>query len=144
MMANDGIDIGELTKFEQELINFANDTMKKESKEFLRKTGTKLKSATLKKAKSKVKKDDNSGKYFKSIKRGKVYNYNDSLAVRTYSNDNKAHLLEKGHRMVTHDGEEVGWVDGYHIFEDAEKEFESVYYDECEKFVDKIIDKINE
>lgn len=141
-MSDDGLDIKELTKFETDLMKFANDTMPKESKSFLRKTGTKLKRATLKKAKSKIKKG--SGDYFKSIKRGKVYKYNgDELATRCYSKDPKAHLLEKGHKQLTKDGEEVGWVDGYHIFEESEKEFENTYYDESEKFVNQIIDKIN-
>lgn len=141
-MSDDGLDLKELTKFETDLMKFANDTMPKESKKFLRDTGTKLKKVTLSKAKSKVKKD--SGDYFKSIKRGKVYKYNgDELAIRCYSGDSKAHLLEKGHRQTTKDGIEIGWVDGLHVFEEAEKEFENTYYDEAQKFVNQVIEKIN-
>ena len=140
---DDGLDLKELTDFETDLMKFANDTMKKESKKFLRDTGTKLKKVTLSKAKSKVKKD--SGDYFKSIKKGKVYKYNgDALAIRCYSGDPVAHLLEKGHRQVSKSGEEVGFVDGLHIFEEAEKEFENTYYDEAQRFVNQVIDKINE
>ena len=142
-MSDDGFDISSLTNFEKDLMKFANDTMPKESKKFLRDTGTKLKTATLSNAKSKVKKC--SGDYFKSIKRGKVYKYNsDELAIRCYSNDPKAHLLENGHRQTTKDGVEIGWVDGYHIFEQAEKEFEGTYYDRAQKFVNGVIEKINE
>jgi len=140
-MSSDGLDISELTNFETDLLKFANDTMPKESKKFLRSTGTKLKKVTISKAKSKIKKGD--GDYFKSIKIGKVYKYKDSLAIRCYSGDPKAHLLEKGHRQVTKSGEEVGWVDGYHVFEESEKDFESTYNEVAGKFVDEIIDKIN-
>lgn len=141
-MSNDGLDISELTSFEKDLMKFANDLLPKESKKFLRETGTKLKKVTLSKAKSKVKKD--SGDYFKSIKKGKVYKYNgNELAIRCYSGDPVAHLLEKGHRQVTKNGEEIGWVDGLHVFEEAEKEFESTYYDVAQKFVNEVIEKIN-
>jgi len=140
-MSEDGFDLHELTDFEKDLLKIANDIMPKESKKFLRDSGTKLKKKTSSKAKSKVKKD--SGNYYKSIKRGKVYNYNDSLAIRCYSGDPKAHLLEKGHRQVTKNGEEVGWVNGYHVFEESEKEFQGTYYNDAEQFTNKIVDYIN-
>lgn len=136
-MDEDGFDFKELDDFSLQMIEVANDTMPKESKKFLRKEGTKLRKITAKKARKKVKKD--TGRYFKSIKRGKVYDYEDSLAIRAYSTDNKAHLLEKGHREVTHDGEEVGWVDGFHIFEESGKEFQDEYFDDNEEFVEEIV-----
>lgn len=136
----DDFDIHELTDFEKKLVSLVNDKLPRESKKFLRTSGTKLRKATLSKAKSKVKKD--TGNYFKSIKRGKVYNYDGSLAIRCYSSDPKAHLIEKGHRQVTKDGREVGWVDGKHVFEESEKSFESTYYEDIEKFLDEVLDKL--
>lgn len=136
---SDGFDIHELTDFEQDLIKLANDTMPKESKKFLRAEGGKLRKNTLAKAKDKVKKD--TGNYFKSIKRGKVYNYDGSLAIRCYSSAPHAHLIEKGHRIVDKDGVEHGWKDGYFVFEEAEEEFQPTYFTDCENFIDEVLDK---
>lgn len=137
MMADeDGFDLKELDIFSLQMLEVANDIMPKESKKFLRKEGSKLRKGTAKKARKKIKKD--TGKYFKSIKKGKVYDYQDSLAIRTYSTAPHAHLLEKGHK-VTKDGEEVGWVDGFHIFEESQKEFETEYFEDNEEFVEEIV-----
>jgi hypothetical protein len=135
----DGFDIHEFTNFEKSLLRLANDTMPKETRKHLQSQGTKLKKVTLAKAKSKVKKGK--GDYYKSIKRGKVYKYNDALSIRCYSSDPKAHLLENGHRQVAKDGQEIGFVPGYHVFEEAEKEYQSTFYNETEKFIDSVIDK---
>lgn len=136
---SDEFDIHELTGFEQELIKLANDTMPKESKKFLRTEGSKLRKNTLAKAKEKVKKD--TGNYFKSIKRGKVYDYDGSLAIRCYSSAPHAHLIEKGHRIVDKKGNEHGFEDGKYVFEEAEQEFQSTYYSDCEEFIDEVLDK---
>lgn len=136
---SDGFDISELTNFENDLIKLANDTMPKESKKFLRDEGTKLKKVTLSNAKAKVKKK--TGNYFKGIKRGKVYNYDGALSIRVYDGSPHAHLIEKGHRQVTKNGKEIGWVDGMHIFEESQKEFQNTYYSDSEQFIDNVLDK---
>lgn len=136
---SDDFDISQLTDFEQELINLANDTMPKESKKFLRNEGTKLRKGTLAKAKGKVKKV--TGAYFKSIKRGKVYDYDGSLSIRCYSSAPHGHLIEYGHRIVNKDGEEVAWKDGYYVFEEAEEEFQPTYFSDCETFIDDVLEK---
>lgn len=134
---DDGFDFKELDSFQKQMLEVANDTMPKESKKFIRKEGTKLRKNTAKKARQKVKKK--TGKYFKSIKRGKAYYYNSNLSIRAYSTAPHAHLIEKGHRQVTKDGKEVGWVDGQHIFEDSQKEFENEYFEDNEKFVEELV-----
>lgn len=138
-MSSDGFDISELTNFEKQLLSMANEKLPKESRSFLQKEGNKLKTVTKNNAK-KVKKK--TGNYHKSIKRGKVYNYNGSLSIRCYSSDPKAHLIEKGHRIITKDGREVGFKDGEHVFEEAEKTFESTYYGDTENFIDSVISKL--
>jgi len=137
-MANN-FDISEFTAFEKNLLKLANDTMPKESKKFMGKEGTKLRKVTLATAKRKVKKD--TGNYFKSIKKGKVYKYNGTWAIRDYSYAPHAHLIENGHRQVTKDGQEIGFVQGEHVFEEASKQFESQYYDDAQTFIDEVIDK---
>ena len=90
----------------------------------MRQEGSKLLRKTKKEAKRvKVR----TGNYKKSIKRGKVYEYDGAQAIRVYSTAPHAHLIEDGHRMVTHDGREVGFVPGMHVFEVAGKEFEPEY-----------------
>ena len=137
----DSFDITELTNFEKNLVKLAHETMPKETKKFLREAGTKLRKKTLSKAKQKVKKD--TGYYFKSIKRGKVYIYkvNGALSIRVYSSAPHAHLIEDGHRQVTKDGREVGFVQGKHIFEDSEKQFAGEYYNDIQKLIDNVLDK---
>lgn len=137
----DGFDITELTDFEKRLVKLANDRMPKESKKFLRDEGTKLRKKTFAKAKQKVKKD--TGNYFKSIKRGKVYIYkgNDALSIRVYSGAPHAHLIEKGHRQVTKDGKEIGFVPGKRVFEESQIQFASEYYSDAQKFIDDVLNK---
>lgn len=135
----DGFDLKEFSDFDKKLLKIANDKMPKESKKFLRNEGTKLKNKTLKNAKEKVQKD--TGNYHKSIKRGKVYKYDGSLSIRAYSSAPHAHLLEFGHIQVDSEGNEHGFVEGKHIFEDTKKEFENKYYDDCQKFIDNMLKK---
>lgn len=134
-------DFSELTKFEKNLLDLAENKMPKETKRFLRNEGAKLKRKTLSVAKSKVK--ENTGNYFKSIKRGKVYKYkgNQALSIRVYSNAPHAHLIEEPHRQVTKDGQEIGFVKGKKVFETAKKGFESKYYSDTKNFLDEVLDK---
>ena len=136
---SDEFDISEFTAFEKNLIKLANDTMPKESKKFLREEGTKLKKKTLAKAKEKVKK--NSGNYFKSIKRGKVYKYDGDLSIRTYSGSPHAHLIENGHRIVDSEGNEHGFKEGEHVFEEAERQFQGEYFSDAQNFINEVLDK---
>lgn len=118
----------------------------KEVKKFMQNEGTKLKNRTLKKAKKSVKKK--TGNFFEGIKRGKYYKYNatgaDSIRVYAGRPAFHAHLLEKGHRMVSHSREVIGeYVKGHHIFEVSANEFEATYNDDCDKFADKIATELN-
>lgn len=137
----DGFDISGLTEFENKLIRLAGEKMPKESKKFLSNEGTKLRKKTVAKAKQKVKKD--TGNYFKSIKKGKVYLYkeNGAWSIRVYSSAPHAHLIEQGHRQVTEDGKEIGFVQGKNVFEDSQKEFTNDYYSDVQKFIDEVLDK---
>lgn len=146
---SDGFDARELDNFAKQLLELATEKFPRETTKFLRTEGNKLRRKTLSKAKSLVNKD--SGKYFRSIKRGKAYkNKLDEQSVRVYSsnrdynNDKEhptAHLIEYGHRIVTPDGREVGFARGFKVFEKARNDFEEEYFQDCEQFIDDMLDK---
>lgn len=129
-----------LDKLSKDLMKLANSINNgKDSKEFLRKSGNKLKNKTLSVAKSRV--NESTGNYIKSIKRGKVYNFKGALAVRAYSTAPHAHLLEYGHIKKDRTGREHGFQRGYHVFATTSKDFEDEFYNDTEKFIDDVIMK---
>ena len=132
---NNGFDSKELEDLTWRYRKVA-DQLTKESKIFLRKEGTKLKRATKKQVKTSGV-GRLTGHYEKSINRGKVYKYHGAQAIRVYATARHAHLIEEGHRMVMSDGREVGFVPGYHVFENARKGFEPKLVDDTKKWVEK-------
>ena len=136
-----GFNCAELDLFSKQLERVAREQPKK-SVSFLKKQGTKLKRETSKVAKQRVRKGSGSKErsYHQSIKRGKVYTYNGAFSIRCYSSAPHAHLLEKGHRMVTHGGRMVGFVPGMHVFETAGRTFKPKFEEACGDFVDEVMD----
>ena len=125
MIVSQGFDGRQFQQFSRDL-EAVGRAYGKSQKKFLRQEGSKLLRKT--------------GTYKKSIKRGKVYRYNGADAVRVYSSAPHAHLIEEGHRMVTHDGTEVGFVRGHHVFELAAKEFEGQFYTDLDEYLEEAVD----
>jgi hypothetical protein len=116
---------------------------------FLRKQGSKL----LKQTKAagqmsgmqwsghvKTGKYKNSEHYRDTVKRGKVYEYEGTPAVRVYSYAPHAHLLEYGHRLVGHKPDKRslgGRTRAFRIFESARKSFEARFLAECVKWYEE-------
>ena len=125
------------------MLEFATVEMNKESRKFLQKEGNKLKKKTLSKAKSLTNKK--TGNYYKGIKRGKVYSYKskENKSVRVYGGSSHSHLIEYGHRQMTKDGKEVGFVQGKHVFEKAKNEFKSEFNSDCEKFAEDLLKELS-
>lgn len=125
-----------------EALSMVQKVYPKEVKKFMQSEGTKLKNRTLKTAKSSVGKK--TGNYQKGIKRGKYYKHSKTGAdsIRVYVG-NHGHLIEDGHEMITHSGEKVGNVLGYHIFKVSANIFEDTYEKDSEKFADKITEQLN-
>ncbi|MEG0069788.1 MAG: HK97 gp10 family phage protein [Cetobacterium sp.] len=129
-----------LDKLSKDLIKLANSIKNgKDSKEFLRKSGNKLKNKTLSVAKSRV--NESTGNYIKSIKRGKVYDFKGALAVRTYSTAPHAHLIEYGYIKKDRTGKEHGFQRGKHVFMTAQKDFEDEFYNDTQNFIDDVLMK---
>lgn len=134
-MASQGFDARELQAYARELERARRDAPQVERK-FLRQEGTKL----LRRTKSEARRVKvRTGNYKKSIKRGKVYDYDGAFAVRVYSTAPHAHLIEDGHRMVTHDGREVGFVQGMHVFEVAGKGFQTEFLADIDDMLGEVV-----
>lgn len=111
----------------------------KEARRLMQRTGTKARTIVVRRARQTVNKV--SGRYLKSIKRGKVW-VDDSTGeykVRVYTRAPHGHLIEKGHRIVGIDGSEHGFVQGYHVFDKAAKDIEKQFTDIVEAEFDKIM-----
>lgn len=130
------------------LTDFQNDLMQVERsaervfKEAVRTSGNKATSHVRKKARTLVKKD--TGNYHKKFKRGKVFIGTDgAMTVRVLNTSPHGHLIEDGHRQVTKDGTEVGFVPGKKVMEKGMQEFETSRDDvkEISKALDKLLER---
>ncbi|MBW9170776.1 HK97 gp10 family phage protein [Clostridium estertheticum] len=150
-----GFDISNLTEFEKDLLKLANDTMKKESTKFLKKSATKLS----KEQKKEIKtintglNDEQKKLLLSKTKAGKVYKYEGKLSCRAFSgavikgkNENFYSLSGMINNGYVHrggknkDGKET-FIEGQHFMESAQYIFEGTYYEEVQKFIDDMLDK---
>lgn len=125
--------------FEKDLLRLGKDLKSPETKKFLKKQGVKLKKRTEKVARSKVK--EKTGNYLKSIKSGKVYEFNENFSSRVYSTAPHAHLIEYGHKIVTKSGEIKGFKNGTYVFEEAKKSFEEDFTNAVDEYLDELYKK---
>lgn len=111
-----------LTDFQNDLIDIVEKKLPKERYKIMRKVGSKARTYISKRARTKVQKD--SGNYHKMFKRGKVFKDADGqIVVRVINSAPHAHLIEHGHRQVTKNGEEVGFVTGKKVMEEGINSF---------------------
>lgn len=143
-MSDFGFDFKELADYEKKLLETANEKMPRETRKFVNGEGTKLRRITVSNARAKVKKK--TGNYFKSIKKGKPYIYkgNGGYSVRVYNSTKiapHAHLIEDGHRIVNHAGQEVGYKPGLKVVDTSRRQFENQFYQDIESFIDDMLGK---
>lgn len=118
------MEITGLSEFQKDLLKVAQRDLPREVPKIMRKIGNKAKSTVAKKAKSRV--IDDTGNYNSRWKRGKVFKgHSDETVVRVINSAPHAHLIEYGHRQVTKDGKELGFVLGFHNLEKGMKDFEN-------------------
>ncbi|WP_144940121.1 HK97 gp10 family phage protein [Paenibacillus sp. 32O-W] len=137
-MSDFSLDTKGLESFHKELDDLQK-LFPKEARRLMQRTGTKARTIVVRRARQTVNKV--SGRYLKSIKRGKVW-VDDSTGeykVRVYTRAPHGHLIEKGHRIVGKDGSEHGFVQGYHVFDKAAKDIEKQFSDIVEAEFDKIM-----
>lgn len=113
-----------LSEFQKDLLEVGQKKLPKESIKIMRKIGSKARTHVARASRSKIHKV--SGNYQKAWKRGKAFkDSNGNIVVRVINSSPHAHLIEDGHRQVTKDGREIGFVPGKKILENGMKEFES-------------------
>ncbi|MEH6940780.1 HK97 gp10 family phage protein [Bacillus sp. JJ722] len=113
-----------LTEFQKDLLGVAENKLPREMNKVMRKVGSKARTHVARKARRDVKKV--TGNYHKKWKRGKVFKGKDGeTVVRVINSSPHAHLIEDGHRLVLHDGTEVGFVQGKKVLDNGIKEFEN-------------------
>ena len=134
---------------EDDLIKFANDindaikAFPKETKNFMKEEGRKLRKQMRARARRTI--NRKTGNYLSGFRVGrKIYKWGDAdYNLRVYNGSPHAHLLEYGHRMLTHTGEMLGYVTGYHIVEHAAKAFEQEYLDDINNnLVDFVLEEL--
>jgi len=139
-MADFDVDAKDLEEFYQELDSLVKN-FPKEANRLMMKSGNHARKIVLQRAKQSVVED--TGEYFKSIKRGRVWveESTGEYKVRAYSRSPHAHLLEYGHRMVSHepDKRELGFVLGFHIFDKAANDINQQWNKILEEEFDKIL-----
>lgn len=117
-----------LTEFQKDLLTVAQRKLPKESTKVMRKIGSKARTIVARRARRSVNHDATGSEksdYHKKWKRGKVFKgENGEWVVRVINSAPHAHLIEDGHRMVTKDGREVGFVPGKKVLDKGMKEFD--------------------
>lgn len=106
-----------------------------EEETLLKKAGNKLR------RKSKEKTPVGKGKkHLKdSYKLSKVNYEKDEMNITMTNTSPHFHLVEKGHRQVTKDGREIGYIEGKHMVETSMSELEMELPLELNKWLDKIL-----
>lgn len=118
------LEINGLTELQKSLLEVAQKRLPKETKKVMRKAGSKARTHVARKARAKVKKK--TGNYHKKFKRGKVFvNEHGETVVRVINSSPHAHLIEDGHRQVTKDGREIGFVPGRKVMKEGMDDFDN-------------------
>lgn len=157
MPYNDGILYSEMTDFQKELMQQANNIFPKEYEKFLKKEGGKLSQIQKKIAQKEVGEDESNdeiivqkninlktGKTYTKIikkdyhacfKRGKIYEVNGSKCIRAYNSSRHGHLIEYGHKKWIRGKDTGEFVSGKLVIKKAEQEFKDEFQKDAEKFL---------
>lgn len=106
----------------------------------------KLKSLGNKFRRAVIEKTPDSGKPNKSKLRKKykteIKGYGENMQLNFWSTAPHFHLIERGHKNIAKNGREYGFTPGAHMVERTTQEFESVVPQEVEKFLRRIIGRM--
>lgn len=149
----DGFEHKDLSRFSADLMELAQKDFPKETKRFMGQCGTKVKKKAVDITKSKLK--TRSGKLIAGFQRGKPYQYGDDYQVRVKNTAFHANPKEHGHHLkyveVTvkrgkHQGEKRKIkadpsikYEGTHAMTKAQEEYESEFYKDAQRYVDRML-----
>lgn len=130
------------TEFQKDLLELAQVKLPKETFKLMRRVGNRAAVHVRRKAKADVIAD--TGNYHSRFKRGKVFrDAEGKIVTRVINSAHHAHLIEHGHRQVTKDGREVGYVLGFNVMSDGAKnfgnsgDFEKIVLEELDRMLDE-------
>lgn len=126
----------------KELSNAFNDVVKNypyEAEKTLQKLGNRFRRAVI--TKTPVTEEKRRKKLSKSYKT-EIVGYKTDIQLNFWSNAPHFHLVERGHRNVGKNGRVYGFTPGKRMVEKTVQEFESIMPEEAEKFVKKIVRKM--
>lgn len=141
-MAYAVLDYKELSEFNQSMIKSLKEHPR-EAKFFINKMGIEFRKVLRKQYRRDTKRK--TGNLLKGIKKGKGFFYKpySAYSVRVFNVAPHAHLIELGHRMLTKDKKTTkkGKVSGRFVMDKAESQFKDVFEQNCEKYIDKLLEK---
>lgn len=135
------VDAHELDQLDRDILKLVDETMPNELKKFMRREGGRAATATRRTARGTVKKK--TGNYFRSIKASRAWrNSAGGYGDKVYSTAPHAHLLEYGHRIVTHTGRDTGKkTRAFEIMSKGIQSFEGRFYADTEVFIGQMVEK---
>ena len=134
-------DFSQLSAFEVKIMNMLGQESR-ESRQLMNTLGSGLAREIRKNVRKRTKMK--TGNLRKGIKKGKPYYYNkdQSFEVRVHEYAPHAHLVEYGHKMLTKYKKPVSngysFVRGKGFTKDAEKNYETAFAKDIDKFLDKL------
>lgn len=145
-MSDVSVDISEWTKFDQDILTLAEETMPRETKKFMRREGGRAATHTRQKARAAVNKK--TGNYFKSLKGTKAWkNYRGDYGVKVHAKSpigRHAGFLEYGHKILIRGKYRPKHRDimtrDFHIIEKGVKSFDGRFFTDCQTFVDQLVE----
>lgn len=158
-MAN-GFDLSALEDYQREIMKKATVETPKECKKFLRKEGRKLNTKN-KKVYKNCGIGEETGNLARGFKAGKVYSKGSktNYCIRAFNNSPHAHLQNDGWVWKPHknnrglrgvmkrlggkssSGIKEKFIPGFKFIESANEQFKNVYDEDCEKFLDDVINE---
>ena len=135
-----GFDVSELDDFTRDLLSLAKDKLPNESKKFIRTEQGKFRTRVRRKTRESVKMK--TGTLYDSIDRSQVIVKQNGVYGNVHIGAPHAHLIEDGHRIVGHEPNKKDTgkkTKSYKIMENAKEEFNPIFVEDCEQFVDKML-----
>lgn len=138
-MAEDGFDLRELERVNQDIIDLIARKYPKSAKALMDKQGNAMRQKLRARYKSEV--GRKTGKLQKGITKSAAYTYGDSYQVRVRNKAPHAHLIEHGH-VFYHQGKKTEkWVEGRHVAARAMEDYRSAFAQDVNRFVDEILEE---